>query len=332
MSSTATSKKDDSTKSTTGKPTLSLTQLFGLVPNKNYAIMAASTLYALAAICLLITLFTAYHTSSWFTLLIAVGCAIVATGFIMRLKLTTSSEAPKLRTFVIMQIMIFVSPLLLAAANYKCLSNAADPFTTPGIVFWAPLLFILADIVCLVVQMTGASMLSDVTKAKTATNLLLIGSYMAVAVNAIFVAVLLYTQIATSRGPVVPKEVFVALYVTTALLAVRNVYHIVELSSDSNTENFAPIEDEHAPKVDSIKPQKSEVLTYLFDFAVIVACMLFYCALHFGLYIPNNVVREFKSTSYAPIPPLPQSQSQSQYSPAWSKQQRRANNAVNAKV
>ena len=245
-----------------------LMRYFHEIPDKKLALLSMVLLLIASFISLMVTLWT----KCWFMLLVPITGFLVAAGYYYRL--CTISD-PKVLYFAAMQILLIVSPLLLAAANYECLGKAmkhADGILS-NTMLWMPMLFLIFDIICLLIQLFGGSLLTnkDPTKMKLGVNLILIGIILALVVNVLFIGTLLYINSNVTFN--IRSELWVALYVTMILLLVRNVYRFIEFIQSKTSSTGEGFLASH------------EFYMYLLDFSIIFVCLVIFTVLHYGFYL-----------------------------------------------
>jgi hypothetical protein len=110
----------------------------------------------------------------------------------------------------------------------------------------------------------------------------------------IFTCITVYTQTDEQfgyRGSKLFRGVFVALYATIALQFVRNVFRVIEF--------YYGYDGELATH---------ELYLYIFDFAPIYACFLFFAFMHYGFWLgPDAAARQSKLFAEAAgVPPAKQ--------------------------
>ena len=208
-----------------------LMQYFHEIPDKRMALLAM----VLLLIASFTTLVVTFWTQCWFMLLVPITGFLIALGYAYRLCMINN---PKLIYFAAMQLLLIVSPLLLAAANYECLGKAMKNAT--GIssnILWLPLGFLLFDIICLIIQFIGGSFLTnkDPKKLKLGVNMIIVGIFLALVLNVLFIGALIYINSTTALN--IRQELWIALYATMICLLVRNIYRFVEFIESKMSKN-----------------------------------------------------------------------------------------------
>jgi hypothetical protein len=190
---------------------------------------------------------------------------------------------PTLNGLIILQALLIVSPVLLAIVEYitvsklLALSSGGSKATRfSKAVSW---LFTVSDVLCLTMQGAGGGMYANPPQMEMARKLLLAGLGAQLGFFAIFTCVTVHMQTDAKfgyRGNKLFRGVFVCLYATIALQFVRNVFRVIEFYYGYNGELAT-----------------HELYLYIFDFAPIYACFLFFAFMHYGFWLgPNSAARQ----------------------------------------
>ena len=235
-----------------------LTRFFHEIPDEQLALLAMILLIVVSIISLTVTLWT----RCWFMLLVPITGFLIAFGYYCRICMISN---PKIVYFAVMQILLIVPPLLLAAANYECLGQALRGDN------YIPIAFIAFDIICLAIQLFGGSLLTskDPVKLKLGINAILVGIVLATIANVAFIGILIYMNSKMS----LKYELLIALYATMSLLLLRNVYRLIEFLQSKQTRDGSGFLASH------------EMYMYLFDFSTVFVCLIIFTVLHYGFYL-----------------------------------------------
>ena len=235
-----------------------LERYFHEIPDKRLALFAFYTLLIVYAACLVITIWT----KCWFMLLVPLTGFLVAIGFAYRASMISN---PRISAFTAMQLLIIVPPLLLAAANYECLGKCLSKS-----IYWLPIIFIIVDVICLLIQIFGVTYLTKKTpqKINQGLNIMLVGLLLALLVNIAFVVIMVYFQKSTTT--IISKEIWIAMYVTMGCLLVRNIYRFIEFVESKYGSGYLA---------------SHEIYMYILDFAMIFACIIILSVMHYGFYL-----------------------------------------------
>lgn len=246
-----------------------LYQYFHEIPDKNLALLALVLLLIVSVISFGLSLWT----KSAFTLFIPLTGFLIAAGYACRLHMISN---PKLFTFAAMQILLIVPALFLAAVNYTCFGrviNMRRSRSSKVMLWMSSLGFIIFDILCLIIQSFGGTLLTnkDPKIMKVGINLILVGILLAVIVNVFFIGTLIYIN--TTMSFEVNTNVWIALYVTMGCLLVRNIYRAIEFVQNYISKNGIGYLSSH------------EIYMYIFDFTMLFICFVVFCLLHYGFYL-----------------------------------------------
>ena len=265
-------------------------QFFHEIPDPKIARLASVALLISSSVALIVTIWT----RCWFMLLVPLTGFLIAAGYVYRV--TTISE-PTMSNVVKMQILLIVPPVLLAAANYACLSYALRHAHKLGKPWFSrlPTLFIVSDIACLLLQMSGAPFLAnkDPAKMRIGAYVILVGVLLALAVNLLFMGVIVYMHFTMTFN--IRPEFWTCLYATMICLTIRNIFRTIQFIQDIRSAG-------HKGGYLSSR----EIYLYLFDFMLIFTCIIIFAALPYGMYLntakhrvstENNHLRRSQSSS-----------------------------------
>ena len=228
---------------------------FQMIPSKHAAFVAFFVLLALTVISLAILFFS----HMWALLLVPLTTFLLMLGYVFRLHVIYQPQ--KKSYYDAMQFLLVISPLLLAAALYSVLGSTLSGPQAALI----PIVFVVADVVCLLIQTFGVRGLvsSDQTKIANGLVWLIVGMGLAVLVNVLFlIAVLAYAN--TMFATVAPILVTILIF-SAVLLLVRNVYRLQEFVY------------ERIYFKDDQTDTKNEKLFYALDFAPIAVIVVLLC-------------------------------------------------------
>jgi hypothetical protein len=176
---------------------------------------------------------------------------------------------PRQSYFVAMQMLLVIPPIVLAAVLYACLGG----LLSSG---WIPVVFVIVDIVCFIVQMIGVKGLTSTDKTQFSNGLIYLVSGMALAVlaNVIFLF-LIFAYIGPLYATVAPILITL-LVLATIFMLVRNVYRLQEFVVDLiRTKDNDGSDSITAPKGHSLpKGSANEKLFYLLDFGALTLVVL----------------------------------------------------------
>jgi hypothetical protein len=167
--------------------------------------------------------------------------------------------------FMAMQFLLVIPPIVLAAVLYASLGGLLPS----GL--WIPVIFVLIDIVCFIVQMIGVKGLTseDKTQFSTGLNFMMSGMALAVLANVMFLIVI-FAYIGPLSATVAPILITL-LVLATIFMLVRNVHSLQGLVST------------RIRKDGDESPTVNEKLFYLFDFgsltSVVIILAVFQCVL-----------------------------------------------------
>jgi hypothetical protein len=255
---------------------------FHEIPNKA---AAAAVLTLLAVISLVITGLS-IKTRSYYMLTVAVTGFLEMAGYAIRIHMMTK---PTLNSLIIMQALLIIPPVLLAIVEYitvsklLALATGGKPSRFSRTVSW---LFTISDLLCLTLQGAGGGMYAQPGRMVMARQLLLAGLGAQLGFFFIFTGVTVYMQTDEQfgyRGNKLFRGVFVGLYATIALQFVRNVSRVIEF--------YYGYDGELATH---------ELYLYIFDFAPIYACFLFFTFMHYGFWLgPNAAAHQSRLSAEA---------------------------------
>ena len=140
------------------------------------------------AIALLVQTARTFISRTWFTLMLVVACLMELLGYIFR-TLSSKKDPYRISFFVAQYFLITTSPILITATLYLCLTraqtilgNVSAPtgvyakLNKPRLLLWV---FIVADIVTTIIQVTGAGLIGSTTSKHkdptTPNNIVLAG-------------------------------------------------------------------------------------------------------------------------------------------------------------
>uniref|UniRef100_A0A383WPD6 THH1/TOM1/TOM3 domain-containing protein n=1 Tax=Tetradesmus obliquus TaxID=3088 RepID=A0A383WPD6_TETOB len=249
---------------------------FHEIPNK----AAAAAALALFAVISLVITALSFKTRSYYMLTVAVTGFLEMAGYAMRIHMLSH---PTLNGLIILQALLIISPVLLAIVEYITVSKLLALSTAGGkasrlsrTVSW---LFTISDILCLTLQGAGGGMYANPGRMEMARKLLLAGLGAQLGFFAIFTCIAVHMQTDEKfgyRGDKLFRGVFVCLYATIALQFVRNVFRVIEFCYGYSGELAT-----------------HELYLYIFDFAPIYACFLFFAFMHYGFWLgPNAAARQ----------------------------------------
>ncbi|KAF5532229.1 Rtm1p [Fusarium mexicanum] len=182
-----------------------------------------------------------FRTRMWFGLTIIIGGLFEIIGLAARANSRDhlSDKGP----FIIQILLILLAPILFAASIYMFLGRLiyASGYSNLSLirVQWLSKIFIAGDILCFLVQGSGAGMLvnpKDQNTAKTGRNIVLGGLGLQVIIFIIFIltAAVFHFRV-VSKGllkTVNPKLqlmlMMVVLYFCSVLIMFRNIYRLIE--------------------------------------------------------------------------------------------------------
>ena len=236
-----------------------LIKIFHEVPDKNLANLAMILLICISCVLLVVTVIT----KSWFMLILPITGFLIAGGYAFRIAMISD---PSIKNIGGMYMLLIVPALLLALANYECIGKITDAKLIP-------IIFIIIDILCLLLQIYGATTLTstNVNTIHTGLNFILAGLLLAIIVNIFFIFILFKVQKNTNF----PREFWICLYVTMILLLTRNVYKSIEFIQSRMTSDGQGYIATH------------EIYMYLFDFSTIFVSLVIFTVLHYGFYLKS---------------------------------------------
>lgn len=234
-----------------------LKKIFNEVPDKKIATLAMIMLIAISCVLLVIT----FITQCWFMLLLPITGFLIAGGYAFRIAMISDPSTTNIGG---MFMLLIVPALLLAIANYECIGKITKASMLP-------IIFIIIDILCLLLQIYGATTLTNTNpnKVHTGLNFIMIGLVLAIIINIFFIFILFKVQ----KNIKFPREFWICLYVTMFLLLIRNIYKLVEFIQSRMSTNGHGYIASH------------EIYMYLFDFSTIFVSLVIFAVLHYGFYI-----------------------------------------------
>lgn len=232
--------------------------------------IAALTLYLLVGIAILVC---TIRTRAWFMLTISITAFLEFAGYATRVQMLHN---PSMSPYVVSQALLIISPVLLSIVNYIAAGRILRYVDTsmgwlrPAWVAWV---FTASDILCLLLQGSGGGMSAsvDANSRTLGKNLLLIGLAIQLFFFTLFTCMTLYIhrcKLYGLRNDQRFRPVFTCLYCTIGLMYIRNIFRFVEF-----TQGYLGY------------LATNEVYFYIFDFALIFSCFLFYLRYHFGYYL-----------------------------------------------
>ena len=187
-----------------------------MIPSKNAAITALLILLVLTVI----TLVLPFYSHMWVLLLVPLTTFLLVIGYFFRLRVIYDPE--RYFYYKAMQFFLVVSPLVLAAAIYAILGGLISTS-------WVPIVYVIADIICLLVQGVGvrgivnANDQDDIAKG---LNILIVGMVLALLINLMFLFTIksFSNELFAKFAPITVT----LLVLATLFLLVRNVYRFQE--------------------------------------------------------------------------------------------------------
>ncbi|KAK9817697.1 hypothetical protein WJX72_000819 [[Myrmecia] bisecta] len=176
-------------------------------------------------------------------------------------------------------MFLVISPTLLAVVDYliagKLLSMSEAQRVGCLRPSWIARIFSASDVLTLLIQFSGAGMLSqpDAKSVDMGINMLLAGLAMQLVFFAIFTCLVLYMHISPKHGLVTRpggRQIFFCLYASIALLFIRNTYRVVEFAQGWT--GFLAVHEGYF---------------YGFDTALVFLCILVLTVLHPGYLLPK---------------------------------------------
>ena len=251
---------------------------FHYMPSMAAAIIAL-VFYALTFIILL---FWTIWKRSWYMIPLLLGCIMEVIGYGARIPLAITPVG-QLSLYTCMSVCIIIAPVFNAAVQYLLLGRlmhaVGDHYSLikPQLVAW---IFIICDIFSLLVQSSGAGLLSaartNIDTAKTGENILIAGLAINLLSFVIFCFQLFYFDYKTRKSP--PnfpsgglcqkgwRQFLYVLYLTSFLLLIRQIYRVIEFA-----QGFTGYLAAH------------EVYFYIFD-----TLLIFFAYIAYGIIFPGN--------------------------------------------
>ncbi|GFR44602.1 hypothetical protein Agub_g5885 [Astrephomene gubernaculifera] len=249
-----------------------LIQYFHEIP-KSAPAYAALVLYFIGG---LIVFFQSWKTKAWFMTVVSATAWLEVIGFGFRVAMIAS---PDRLVFIMMQCFLIITPVILPLVDYIVVGrlmrfgDGSKLFMKPH---WVARFFLTSDFFCLFLQGGGGGLISsDNPKSQQlGQKVILIGLFGQLGFFTFFTFLTVYIQrsksFALQERVVVPSQIFTCLYVTIAMMYVRNIFRCVE---------FIMGYDGYLAS--------HEEFFYAFDFAMIFGCILVFSALFFGYYMPD---------------------------------------------
>lgn len=245
-------------------------------PKQSPAI-AAVALYCIASLAIVIL---TVRTKAWFMLTVAITGFLEMGGYAARVQMLNK---PSFGAYVGSQSVLIICPVLLSIVNYIAvgkilrLVDTSKGWLQPA---WVARLFTTSDVLCLLLQGTGGGMQpsKDAGTRKLGNTLLLLGLGAQLGFFAIFTSMTIFINISKLyglRGDLRFQPVFICLFCTIVLMFVRNVFRVIEFS-----QGYLGYLATH------------EAYFYIFDFAMIFSCFLFYIRFHFGFYLSSQATAD----------------------------------------
>ncbi|KXZ51322.1 hypothetical protein GPECTOR_13g809 [Gonium pectorale] len=264
-----------------------LMRVFHEIPKEVPAYIALFLYFAVGAVMLFLT----YRTRAWFMLCVTVTAWFEVIGFAIRL-LMIKGPNPTLGQFIGMQAILIITPVLLPIADYIMvgrLMTQGDASKLRIKPHWVARLFTASDIISLVVQSGGAGLISsdNPSTQKMGTGVMLVGLALQLGFFSCFTVIAVYvhkSRVFALRNAEYWRPVFLCMYLTIALMYVRNIFRVAE---------FATGYDGYLAS--------HEVFFYVFDFAVLFVCICVFCCYHYGFY----PVPEYDSDAVHPMRDAP---------------------------
>ncbi|ENH71804.1 Protein RTM1 [Fusarium oxysporum f. sp. cubense race 1] len=209
------------------------------------SIAAAVIFVVLFSITTTFHVFQMTKTRTWYMLTLCIGGICEIAGYVGRA--INSTEDPgcwTLGPYVVQSVLLLIAPALMAASIYMVLSRVI--LLTEGEVHavvkrrWLTKIFVLGDVVSLVLQSAGGSMMSGANDGnnlmKIGENVIVGGLFFQLAIFGIFIVIVSLFHRRMNRAPTEKsQEPFVRwrhylamLYVTSGLIWVRSLFRVIE--------------------------------------------------------------------------------------------------------
>ncbi|KAF2677811.1 RTA1 like protein [Lentithecium fluviatile CBS 122367] len=217
------------------------------------SLAAAIVTIIIFAILTTLHLILLFKTRTWFCIPFTIGALFEVIGFITRAlghtnRYYIASKPGPLVYFIIQAVLILLAPLFFAASVYMFLSRiiraTGHTSYSPVCTKWLTKIFVGGDFLCLNIQSTGASMLTNAKgnakKADLGTNIVMTGLVLQIVIFAFFVGVAGVWHRRMRSGPGAPGKHPVGangwdwerymwmLYVASGIITARNLYRVVE--------------------------------------------------------------------------------------------------------
>lgn len=203
------------------------------------------------------------------------GCLEVA-GYVCHL---ISGETVNLTGYICYLVFVILAPNFLALANYIAVGKIAERMGLSGRFLNAKtiaIVFFVIDLICIGVQGAGSAIVSSTLQdegaaSQSGENIILIGLAIQLFFFASFTFVALYVLSLQRKGSTrnVSPLAFVCLFVTIALITLRNIYRVIEIADAWDG-----------------KYNTHEVYFYCLDALPIFLAFCVYSLLHLGRYLP----------------------------------------------
>jgi hypothetical protein len=162
------------------------------------------------------------------------------------------TNAGPLVAFIIQACLILLAPLFFAASVYMLLSRiiraTGHSAYSPVQIKWLTKIFVGGDLLCLNIQSTGASILTNskgnARKASIGTNIVMGGLVLQILIFSFFVAIASVFHKRMRNGPVAAGKHIAGgwnwegnlymLYLVSGIITFRNLYRVIEYAMGEN--------------------------------------------------------------------------------------------------
>lgn len=284
-------------------------------PNTNDRLYSYVPSFALCviAIVLYVLAFVAHvgriaQYRTWYFIPLVVGIGFEVVGYVSR-SLSAKKDPYRITFFVLQYFFIVTAPVFLTASIYVCLNKliawarekgydaSRRRWLHPRFVLWG---FVSADIVTIIIQVTGAAMIGNRTSAgkdpTTANNILLVGLALQTFAFTSFLLILVIFTLSLQSdrrfGPSIGrKSPFVAsLIVASVLILLRIVFRLAETAQGV----FGYL-------------MVHEAFFGVLEFAPVIVAMFLIALWHPGKWLrvePSSSGKTSADTRYAPVSPV----------------------------
>ncbi|KAG8955686.1 hypothetical protein FRC04_007677 [Tulasnella sp. 424] len=235
----------------------------------------------------------AVHYRTLFMWVMFVACALEFIGFVTRI--IAIKEMTTLWPIVVSQTGLIVAPAFIAAQDYMIIGRVMSFVGKEyGYINHTKItkIFVGADIFAILTQAGGGSMLAgangDLNQMKVAQKVLLTGLALQVITFGIFFFVAVAFDIRSYRAPALQpfreqmkgmRKLWVAFYVSCALITARSIYRTVEFAEIK----FTPGNDNADGYL-----LNHEWPMFVFDSIPILISIIFFSIWHPGAYLPSK--------------------------------------------